>query len=481
MSTVKPQPIGSEPKAPKVSSPSSHSRFGTLWSRRLPLYSGEHDVGVLDIEYPIARQRIGSFRHKKLHTSEPAGIEIDTVLFSLFYPCNVSYESTWEKGRGRGALWFPRFGPTIAGFLQMAGKENWLVKYLAYIPAFPAVHGLKFPAYQRAPLLSKPGGGKWPVIIFSHGVGCSRLMYTHICGELASRGYVVAAVEHRDGTGPSTLITSEDGRERHVDFLRWGDLEWPDEAEQPAGDTRLRKDQLLIRLAELQGTLDTVRKITQGGFGGSHCLKASRTYDFGPWTDQLQIEDGTVCLAGHSFGGTAAIAAAADPRFSPRCIIALDPAVQRLEPWKGTIKCPVLSVNSEEFTDSDDYDRLLGLCNTVTNEKHILSIAGTTHPSFSDVFLIVPSSIAHTTGLHLPPYQVFVTTLEAIDIFLDTPVERRSTDNKVEQVVPTTTIASEDEAALQRRRERFLALGRQVNGRPKKPIGHVGEVLIQIG
>jgi platelet-activating factor acetylhydrolase len=94
------------------------------------------------------------------------------------------------------------------------------------VAAFPAVHGLKFPVYQRPAPLSPPAGQRWPLILFSHGVGCSRLMYTHLCGELASRGYVVAAVEHRDGTGPSARVTSEDGQGRDVDFLRWTDLQW---------------------------------------------------------------------------------------------------------------------------------------------------------------------------------------------------------------------------------------------------------------
>ena len=51
----------------------------------------------------------------------------------------------------------------------------------------------------------------------------------------------------------------------------------------------------------------------------------------------------------------------------------------------------MLSVNSEEFSVSDDYERMLEqILPTCKSEKHLLSVAGTTHPSFSDVFLIIP-------------------------------------------------------------------------------------------
>jgi platelet-activating factor acetylhydrolase len=50
---------------------------------------------------------------------------------------------------------------------------------------------------------------KLPILLFSHGVGGNRLIYTHFLSRIASLGFVVMAVEHTDGLGSGARMAGQ--------------------------------------------------------------------------------------------------------------------------------------------------------------------------------------------------------------------------------------------------------------------------------
>lgn len=61
-------------------------------------------------------------------------------------------------------------------------------------------------AYADVPLESSEGRRR-PVLVFSPGLGGMRTTYTATCSELASYGWVVAAIEHRSVTALAHSLT----------------------------------------------------------------------------------------------------------------------------------------------------------------------------------------------------------------------------------------------------------------------------------
>lgn len=89
------------PEPPKLHSVPRHSPFGALLSRTLPNYTGKYEVGVCDLEIPVSRRTFGTFKYKHMPDSDVAGIAMDTVLCSLFYPCE-------RQEKQKGVAWFPK-------------------------------------------------------------------------------------------------------------------------------------------------------------------------------------------------------------------------------------------------------------------------------------------------------------------------------------------------------------------------------------
>jgi platelet-activating factor acetylhydrolase len=175
-------------------------------------------------------------------------------------------------------------------------------------------------------------GSKFSTMIFSHGLGGTRLAYSHLCGSLASYGMVVIAPEHRDGSTPVTFMkpgstetelsgptpvsgepgigsssaASTNGNSRvQVDYTSY-----PHQISDETANGRNR--QLEIRLWELSVIYSALTHLDLGQVpSGTAMFDAdTRTRDslLSAFKEKLDIRTpGSLIWAGHSFGSATMI------------------------------------------------------------------------------------------------------------------------------------------------------------------------------
>jgi predicted dienelactone hydrolase len=73
--------------------------------------------------------------------------------------------------------------------------------------AYKALSQARVHAFANAPTLRRKGG--WPVVLFSPGYGVERQLYTGLVEDLASRGFVVIAIDHPED---ANVVRFPDGR-----------------------------------------------------------------------------------------------------------------------------------------------------------------------------------------------------------------------------------------------------------------------------
>lgn len=185
----------------------------------------------MDIEVPAAHPT----NYSHITRAGQHLLRLETVLFSIYYPTvpnPASHGGRAPDGRARWSrsTWLPRPRRHVAaGYGRFAGMG-----VAAAVPWFAATTMLtKLPALRNAPLAAhwppfssgeeEAGGEKregpappgeeeeegpptFPLLVFSHGLGGNRTAYSSVCGEFASYGFVVCALEHRDGSGPRTYV-----------------------------------------------------------------------------------------------------------------------------------------------------------------------------------------------------------------------------------------------------------------------------------
>jgi platelet-activating factor acetylhydrolase len=214
-------------RKPRSRPPSSLRDHLPFPSSTLPPASGPYSVGSMEIEVPVENPRpISHIMRDGRHL-----LRLETVLFTLYYPAAFGSGSGPAPGGGKKwsrETWVPRPRmETAKGYAKFAGIPEWagigfsgattmLTKLRAYRNSPPARHwppegnakkrGYKVKNQQGSPPEGIDRDPIFPLLMFSHGLGGSRTAYSSLCTEFASYGFVVCAVEHRDGSGPRTFI-----------------------------------------------------------------------------------------------------------------------------------------------------------------------------------------------------------------------------------------------------------------------------------
>lgn len=249
-----------------------------------PVHTGPYKVGSVDIEIPTNQLDSPS------NVAPPT--DLPTVAFRVFYPCT-------QDSNEKAAKWIP--SPQrdyVASYAKFLGANSAFAGVFALLPQL--LYFVSMPVHQNAKLLQPTSkSNRWPVMMFSHGLGGSRNAYSHICGSLASHGMIVVASDHRDGSSPLSIHQTPDTKEKTKC------VEYRPIAHKPSTEVyEARDEQLRIRLYELGLVHDALLKIDQGASLKNVAIDQAKNRDStSMFKDVLNIhEPGAISFAGHSFG-----------------------------------------------------------------------------------------------------------------------------------------------------------------------------------
>lgn len=277
----------------------------------LPKPSGVFGVGCIDLMTKAAC--IPTDLHPRILCESDLG-----SFMRLYYPSDAS-TSTKDK-----TTWIPGPNQTfysyaLASYAKMGRLVGWAVHWL--------YKNVKMDAVKNCSLIDQTSWGnqiknqiieeseKLPLIIFSHGIGGQRALYSVFCTQLASEGFVVAAIEHRDRSGMATFIVDDSSKPVEISYF-------PDNAktqEEKKDFMKLRNEQLEKRTKEVSAALDLLEKLDSTPEDIYNCIETESDLNM----FKGRINTSYPLMMGHSFGGaTMANALKKEPRL--KCGVGLD-------------------------------------------------------------------------------------------------------------------------------------------------------------
>ncbi|NXM07346.1 PAFA2 acetylhydrolase, partial [Tyrannus savana] len=336
----------------------------------LPQGQGPHHVGCTDVMVGHTRQGL---------------------FLRLFYPCLLRAGATEP-------LWIPR-SEYCAELADFTLRRRWCSALLSI-----TIGSCRVPVSWNGPF--KPHSSGYPLIIFSHGLGAFRTLYSSICTELASWGFVVAALEHRDHSAATTYFCKAGaGREEWIPFQR---------VPQGQKEFYFRNKQVHQRAEECVRALRLFKDIASGR---SVLNILHQDWDLSVLQGNLDLA--RVAVMGHSFGGvTAVLALVKEPSF--RCAVALDAWMFPLENLLyPEVPKPVLFINTEKFQTPESVAKMKRLSSR-NGQTKIITVLGTVHESQTDFAFLPGKLISRIFGTRgtLDPSKALAITSQATLAFL---------------------------------------------------------------
>ncbi|KAF1809252.1 hypothetical protein P152DRAFT_403746 [Eremomyces bilateralis CBS 781.70] len=497
-------------KKPKTRPPTSIRDQPWFLHASLPTYSGPYTVGVMAIEVPAENPRVISEITREGHHI----LRLETVLMNIYYPAAHgagSGKSPSGKHRWSRETWLPRPRLESAkGYGKFAGAKWAMVPFF-----FATTMFTKIPAFRNAGIAEHwpPGGNVdtrgtrvkqeegevpegeedppvFPLMVFCHGLGGTRTVYSSVCGEFASYGFVVCAIEHRDGSGPRTIVLHEEEGEGSVEHLErngvdhhprqrrrgWDKVDYiyskynPDDTaptSEQGIDKELRHAQLQLRLAEIEEAYNVLAKICNGqgqevanknlrrkGYTGASS-NGLQGIDWTLWKHRFHLDQATIL--GHSFGAATAISVLRHPARFPQIAQGVTYDI-----WSGPvhpsepnpahkIRSPLLGINSEAFmywpSNFHTATALAAEARAQEAPAWLLTLRGTVHLSQSDFSLLYPTLTAGVMRATADPQRAMDLNINATLEFLGkvSPVTRAliargASDERILDVEPLEVV-----------------------------------------
>jgi pimeloyl-ACP methyl ester carboxylesterase len=263
--------------------------------------------------------------------------------------------------------------------------------------AHPCLDGMRM-----EPIHSVQEGKKLPVIIFQHGLGGTSEMYSQLCLDLSSFGFVVVAVEHEDGSGIYALDAS--GK-----VVRYRGINEKGAVTEETMAIRKRYDREEI-IAYRRPMLNQRVEATESAIIFLQNAAKNKVCSTNSSAEQsvlagvLQHADtDTFYLVGHSFGACSSVVLAQVPRlqklFKGVLLLDLWPyPLKEAEIKRGLKTVPCLSIYSQHFVDDAQSDEALTKDLVLHSNGEHGYVVGIVHQSFSDAALWFPEVVGRQIG-----------------------------------------------------------------------------------